>query len=278
MISNQEIRALAVLRIRLLILRFLASKFMLRVLGDVPRDLLDVKRGFSYVIEENGELELIRKVCSLSEPASVIFDGGANIGDYSQALLDSQFAGKIHLFEINSTLIDQLKLRFYRNSRVIVNNLGLSNVQEVRKFIRWTDYSGGNSLHKINYAHLSGVESLATLENGDSYCQSRLIDRVLFLKLDIEGWERYALTGFDQMFRSKNIDIVSWEYGYVSAEAGWTSRDFFKYFESLGYACGVIRKMGVHFQKWDYSLNDWKSGPNFVACLPEFIGALESFS
>ena len=122
MVNNEEMRAFAFQRIRLLILRFLASKFMLRVLGDVPRDLLDIKRGFSYVFEENGELELIRKICSLGEPASVIFDVGANIGDYSQAFLDSQCAGKIHLFEIDSALTNQLNLRFHRNSRVIVNN------------------------------------------------------------------------------------------------------------------------------------------------------------
>jgi hypothetical protein len=42
-------------------------------------------------------------------------------------------------------------------------------------------------------------------------------------------------------------------------------KDFFKFFESLGYEVGVLKPAGVIFQSFHYRLNDFDSGPNYVA-------------
>ena len=42
-------------------------------------------------------------------------------------------------------------------------------------------------------------------------------------------------------------------------------RDFYDMFERHGYAVGAIKPRGVAFLKWSYELNDFLSGPNYVA-------------
>jgi FkbM family methyltransferase len=247
-------------------------------LGDVPRDLYDRKRGFSYVFEKNGELSVIKKVTELSDADSVVFDVGANIGEYSQTFLDLNYLGSLHLFEIDSELNKSLAAKFAESPNVILNEFGLSNTKEVRDFNRFINYTGANSLFPIVHRHLETARTFAELNIGDEYCAQLNLKKILFMKLDVEGWERFVLEGLQKKLVKKEIEIISWEYGYVSAEAGWTTKDFYGFFESMGYICGVIRAHGVDFRDWDYSLNDWKSGPNFLACLPKYKVEFESFS
>jgi hypothetical protein len=112
--------------------------------------------------------------------------------------------------------------------------------------------------------------SLAEVKTGDSYCDEAGIDRINFLKIDVEGWERFTLEGFSRMLNQNRIDALTWEYGYTTAETHWTTRDFYQYLQDKGYVCGVVRKQGVDFRPWGYDLNDYTSGPNFFACLPVY--------
>lgn len=261
--------------IRKLIFRLFSTKFFLQILGDIPRDLLDHQRGFSYDFFENGEFELIKRVKLMSKQTSVIFDVGANVGDYTQLFLDLKYDGQIHLFEIDNSLNEILNSKFENRPNLHINNFGLSDVEELRSFNSIPDYRGANSLFDVKYSHLKTVKSQATLMTGDSYCDRNSIDTIMLLKMDIEGWEKFALNGFKLKLKSQKIDICTWEYGYVSAESGWTTRNFYDFFESFGYVCGVLRKDGVDFRPWHYGLNDWKSGPNFLACLPHLVSSLK---
>jgi hypothetical protein len=42
-------------------------------------------------------------------------------------------------------------------------------------------------------------------------------------------------------------------------------RDFYKLFNEYGYAIGRLTKKGVSFEPWNYKMNDFKSGPNYIA-------------
>ena len=42
-------------------------------------------------------------------------------------------------------------------------------------------------------------------------------------------------------------------------------RDFYGYFESLGYIVGRVQKGEITFGEWTYKHNDFNSGPNYVA-------------
>lgn len=259
------------------ILRLADAVRLQRFLMPLARDFIHRARGFSYEFSENGELELIRKaVCKFDN--GVFFDVGANIGDYCANILRaSEKCANVHLFDLDSELNVKLAERF-QSSNVRVNNFGLSNQNKHLTFSHFPDYPSVNSLLDVEFTHLTKAIGRGWVRTGDSYCAEVGIQRINFLKIDVEGWERFTLEGFNQMLSWNLIDVITWEYGYTTAESHWTTRDFYNYFQEKGYICGVIRKWGVDFKPWDYDLNDYTSGPNFFACLPVYKDYFTYFS
>jgi FkbM family methyltransferase len=238
-----------------------------RFLVPLARDFIQRARGYSYEFQVNGEYELVQKVVSRFEDL-VFFDVGANVGDYCSTVLMASENGAIaHLFDLDSELNSKTVQRF-KGLNVRVNNFGLSNRNEQIAYSRFPDFPAVNSLLEIEFSHLTKVVVQAEVRTGDSYCTDLGIGRINFLKMDVEGWERFVLEGFAEMLSANSIDALTWEYGYTTAETHWTTRDFYKYLEEKGYVCGVVRKQGIDFRPWEYDLNDYTSGPNFFACLP----------
>jgi FkbM family methyltransferase len=252
-----------------LVLRTADVVWLQRFLSPLARDFIHRARGFSYDFSHNGEFELIQKIVFKFQNL-VFFDVGANIGDYSSKILShSGYRASGHLFDLDSELNRQLTLRF-NGLNVKVNNFGLSNRNESVRYSHFPDFPAVNSLLSIDFAHLNKEISLTEVKTGDFYCEETGIDRINFLKIDVEGWERFTLEGFSRMLEQNRIDALTWEYGYTTADTHWTTRDFYEYLQDKGYVCGVIRKGGVDFRKWNYDLNDYTSGPNYFACLPSY--------
>jgi len=245
------------------------------IMGRLARDYLYRVRGFSYEFSENGELELIErltsKFCTL-----VFFDVGANKGEFTSEILKrmDRFA-QGHLFDLDNELIKELNVNF-PGENIVINNFGLSNADESITYFRFPEFPAVNSILEIDFGHLESEKTRAEVRAGDSYFSECGVQRVNFLKIDVEGYERFVLEGFSKTLDARKIDALSWEYGYSTAETHWTTRDFFKFLEEKGYLCGVIRKKGVVFLPWSYELNDYTYGPNFFACLPEFRSTFEA--
>ena len=111
----------------------------------------------------------------------------------------------------------------------------------------------------------SGELSRAIATTGDQFCLEHGIAEIDFLKIDVEGAEQHVLQGFEQMLSRQSIDIIQFEYGYANGDAGWLMKNFYEYLEGFGYVLGPLKSKGVIFMPFKYGLNDFRSGPNFVA-------------
>ena len=76
------------------------------------------------------------------------------------------------------------------------------------------------------------------------------------------------LKGMGKLLEEKRVRVVQFEYGYTHADIPFLMRDFYRLFNGLGYQVGRLAPRGVQFQEWSYRLNNFESGPNFVA-VPE---------
>ena len=84
----------------------------------------------------------------------------------------------------------------------------------------------------------------------DSYCQEKSIERVDFIKLDIEGAELLALRGgVETIVRSRPIVVVEVNFE-TSAAFGYEPGDIISWFAKFDYSCYVMRK-----RKWFKALS-----------------------
>ncbi len=194
-------------------------------------------RGMNYGnggdFEQSGELNVLKYVKEKfnAEKLLVIFDVGGNVGNYSKALSD--FFGQnaiIHSFEPSKATYDIFLQNTKDSQNVIPNNCGLSDTENSQLLYTDAEHSGLASIYQRNLEHF-GLEmdkseeiKLSTL---DIYCKANNIDRIHFLKLDIEGHELKALNGAKRMIDSKNIDIIQFEFGGANIDSRTYFQDFF---------------------------------------------------
>ena len=221
--------------------------------------------GFSYDFKENGEEDLILNFRLLNP--KIVFDVGANVGDWTGTALEHFQSSTIHSFELSSSTFNHLTNNI-KSSRVVLNNVGLEKKEGLFAYKDYGEDAGINTIlltstfHDVNY---SPKLITAQLRRGDAYCDENGIDFIDFLKIDVEGAEHLVLAGFEKMLLRKAVRLIQFEYGYINGDTKFLMRDFYEYFEKLGYITGRVRKGSIYFDKWTYQLNDFKSGPNYVA-------------
>ncbi len=241
--------------------------------------------GFSYEMSVNGEEHLVRNAMASiqADKPFVSFDVGAHRGIWTDLVRDRDGVEcRNHLFEPTPELFSALSMRLDNTRNVFVNQLALADVDGSLEFLRYAD--GGSTVNSLIVAHDfhatasdPGIIIEVRVITGDAYCKQNDVDRIDLLKVDVEGGEMLVLRGFWNMIASQKISIVQFEYGYANGAAGHLMKDFYRFWESRGYKVGVLRRDGVVFQPFTYPLNNFDSGPNFVATLPEFVEILQHF-
>lgn len=130
----------------------------------------------------------------------LIFDIGANIGNYAQAHLDN--TDKIICVEANPYLCSHLRYRFLGNEKVIVVNAAVTSVdnQEVEFFISNADTISTMEKSWITDSRFAGKYTWSPIK-----VMSTTLDALIkkygvpdLLKLDVEGHELAAIQGLSQ--------------------------------------------------------------------------------
>jgi FkbM family methyltransferase len=140
-----------------------------------------------------------------------VFDIGANVGHHSLFL--SRYASCIHAFEPWATVRDRLLEKITLNSiaNIVVHPVGIGNEDALLTYYAPTTANTGCG--SFSPAHDAGNRPIGTLQvvQGDTYLDSRGIREVGLIKIDVEGWEKYALLGLRRTI-ARNRPIVSMEF------------------------------------------------------------------
>lgn len=188
--------------------------------------------GVGGEIETSGELGVLDFIKNKldSTKKSVMFDVGANVGDYTKQLLNffNNENVEIHSFEPSAHTFQTLTENI-GNKNVILNNAGLSDKKNEAVLYYDKENSGIASLYdrQLDYigAQLSKQEvvKLITL---DEYCTDNSIERIDFLKMDVEGNELNVLKGAAKMLEKKGIKAMQFEFGGANLDSRTYFRDF----------------------------------------------------
>lgn len=248
-----------------------------REIARAARRYLHRFRGFSYDFIEGGEENILRRLSSF--PIRTVFDCGANLGHWSAMAAGFFPKADFHTFEPSPSNFLGLCAKL-RGPHFHHQNLALA--QEAGT-VAFKDYGPGSPLNTtllqsdIHDSKAPAKILQISAETGDIYCAQRKIATVDFLKIDVEGAEHLVLQGFTRMLRDSAIGVIQFEYGYANGDAHFLMKDFFLFFSSFGYHVVKVRKGPLHFGPFQYEMNDFNSGPNYLAVAgtrPEILQAL----
>jgi FkbM family methyltransferase len=220
---------------------------------------------FFYDANKNGEFWILKVVENLS--FKTMFDVGANVGTWAMQAHKTHTKAAIHCFELTDTIFAQLQQNLGQKDFVL-NEFGLSNEQSEISFKDYGEGSESNTLLTnavFHDAYLPTTIKKGLVKTGDAYCDEKQIEFIDFLKIDVEGAEHLVLEGFSQKLSQGSIRLIQFEYGYTHGDAKFLMRDFYQLLEHYGYRVGKLRPNKVDFCEWSYPLNDFDSGPNFIA-------------
>jgi FkbM family methyltransferase len=182
----------------------------------------------------SGEIYAIKFVASRlsSNQEIIIFDVGANIGQYTQELLTvfDMSKTKIFCFEPSPAAFRQLAAGTRGAANVFLFNIGLGERDEKRML--YSDFKGSDlgSLYDLQTPFRPFEKRSAEpveIKSLENFCRENHIRRIDFLKMDIEGHELKVLENALNMIKSGNIKYIQFEFGPCSIDSRTYFRDYF---------------------------------------------------
>jgi FkbM family methyltransferase len=194
-------------------------------------------RGYSNIRPElNGEeyfLDLWAKQREQQFGPPVVFDVGANEGDFAQMVLQ-RCAARVYSFEPNPEAATRLQKRFEsRNGGVVVNNVALG---EKSGSMCLHDQSGRTGTGRATaigevFTDVYRQEAKAfevPVTTLDEFVSEHSIRKIDLLKLDTEGYEYPILSGARNTLESGIVEWIQFEFNIHNAARGFTFYKFFK--------------------------------------------------
>lgn len=161
-------------------------------------------------------------------PAPIVFDVGANEGDTTIQFLNAFPGANIHLFEPNPATYSRLSARFSGRKNIVVNHCG---VGKAAGHLTLYDFQGRGSERasflEESFSELLGAKSdeirqaSVSMVSIDGYCSSNAIEAIDFMKMDVEGFEKFVLEGAADLIAGRRIGIIQLEINEHNVISGF---------------------------------------------------------
>ncbi len=243
-------------------------------LADFCTQALMAWKNKQYVVSLNGEAALLARLAPFAP--RVLFDVGANVGEWSLAALRHLPTATVHAFEIAAPTSVRLRERTSSwGGRIVVNACGLGDRDGAITIFHAPESDTATSTLRAaievsapNHDIHTVTEMSARITTGDAYLQAQTIAHVDMLKIDVEGAEFAVLNGFADAFARRAISLVQFEYGEINLRTRSFLADFYDFFAARGFVLGKLYPDGVAFKPYALADEDFV-GPNYIACLAD---------
>ncbi|MEQ8924874.1 MAG: FkbM family methyltransferase [Fulvivirga sp.] len=231
--------------------RYLIGKIKLQPLFESMYrfSLRGMNYGQNHSVETSGELWVLKFASKVFNKNSIIFDVGANKGQFLKNIINSfSHYNQIHCFEPSLSAFNILAKKAEGLENVQINNLGLSNKSGKLNLYYDSEASVMATLNSRSEKKHSEEVTISTI---DTYCLSMNISHINYLKLDVEGFEYNVLLGAANMLAKRQIDFIQFEFGKNNMDQGIFLSDFITLLS--GYRIYRIVKNGIREIK-EYNL------------------------
>lgn len=224
----------------------------------------------SCSIFHNGELTLIQ---NFFEEGYVVFDVGANRGEWSRQALEEEPSIRLYSFEPIPQIFNVLKMNFLNKNNVAPFNCAMSDEVGTANFWYYSSSAQASELSGFNNRPiLKGVfkepEMISvSLETLDHFCSSQMVQKIDFLKIDTEGAEWKVLNGAMTLLKNHQIRSMQFEYGGCYTDSGTTLEQVIRLLTENHYAIFRIIPNGlIHISHWEPSLETFRYSNYFAIC------------
>jgi FkbM family methyltransferase len=199
------------------------------------------------LFRRSSDLAEFEAITELVRPGDVAFDIGANVGLYAVQL--SRLcgpAGHVWAFEPAPDTYWRLRETLALNRCANVSPVQGAVCNEdgtVRMGLFGPEFSEWNSIgnHLMHTEQGSPVSPQKSIEvpaiTLDKFCEANGIDRINFLKVDVEGFECSVFRGAQRLLTEHRVDYICFEISKEPLKgAGIESRDVFVALGAHGYA------------------------------------------
>lgn len=170
-------------------------------------------------IQQNGELFLINKIAAYYKNSKdiVLFDVGANIGNYSNVLQEAfPASAQIFAFEPFSVPFKELVKLSSTGSNIKPLQLGLSDKEEeliVYSSDEFSEIGGVYNRDVVFHETPHSKQEKSKFKTVENFCAENKIDHIHFMKIDVEGHELSVLKGASSFLDNSKIDFIQFEFG-----------------------------------------------------------------
>jgi FkbM family methyltransferase len=181
-------------------------------------------------IATNGEAVLVEILARRMPKNAVVFDVGANKGDYTLALI-RHFGqdARIFVFEPSARTFETLRRAVPHAPNVQLDQIGFGEDTDTIDLYADKPGSALASVYPRRIFANAREQSKEKVEimRVDEYCRARHIDRINLLKLDVEGHELSVLKGCGDLLTQRKIDVIQFEFGGCNVDSRTFFKDFF---------------------------------------------------
>jgi FkbM family methyltransferase len=190
----------------------------------------------------NGENRFLANVVrqansSRREGKYVVFDLGANEGNFTAEVLERIQNVEVHCFEPNPRTFKRLQARFAGDSRVILNELAVGDVEGTLTLYDYSGSSGSEHASLLKetfqdfFASQTQTDSVRVI-TVDTYLAERAVSRIDFFKVDVEGLEHSVFAGMQGAIDFGKVGIIQFEFNLHNAVTGLTLYKIARFFKN----------------------------------------------
>lgn len=221
-----------------------------------------------YDFQNDGELFLLETYRSWRiERASVVWDVGANAGQWAAMVKSILGDVQIHSFEVLPSIADAYHDFLAQEAWACLHRCGLSDFPG-RVEVQWhrsSDQESAINMREVKDKSLP-IETVT--------CEVATIDLKVaqgvatphFLKIDTEGHEGAILRGGTGLLHGPDApELIQLEYGTTWIPARETLERVHSFLEAAGYTVGRLYPRHVEFKAYEYADETFQMG-NIIAC------------
>lgn len=209
----------------------------------------------------SGELNIIKRL-KKNMTNGIIFDIGANVGDWSKCVIEEyqDIDYQLYMFEPSESAYKKMVQKISSSDTIKQFKIGFGDKSEMIK-IHFDYEAQGSAGAFIKDAKYSEEVQIDTIDN---FCQTNKIEKISFLKMDVQGYEYNILLGAKNMLKNGSIECIQFEFDEPNIENRIFFKDFWELLHEKYEIYHSLYNGLVKIEKYHYELENY-SCMNYLA-------------